>query len=737
MADPTLTSPSLPESAPDSNLGTKSLSEPNPRKKIWDDFRTRAESCKTYRRKLIANWTTSIDFRRGKPFNSQTDDDRIAVNLDWSLTKTKQAALFSQVPQVRVNHSPQTVQAPPWLHGFEQRLNETLSISGIESAMDECLPDVINAAGIACILVSYESISEMKDVPAVDPSLAPDGVMPDGSPIPMTQVPHVLDHRYLVSRISPSDMLWPINFTGSDLDNAPWVGRTGRITKTQAMKQFNLPENHKVFTSGDEKSTMDKLTLDMDRDKVAADDMVAFDEIFYKSFLYDADTKSYDAIHHLIFLGGEDEPILDEPWKGQSIKPDTNSITGSLKFPLRFLTLAYITDEVIPPSDSAIGRYQVNEINKARGQIMMQRERSIPVRWFDVNRLDKSIQFSLMRGTWQHMIPVQGNGANVLGEVAKAAMPQEDFAFDKIAKADLSEEWSVGPNQLGSGRDVDTKGEGDIIEQNFRTRISRERAKVGKFFCTIAEVLGGLMCISESLESFGEGFDPAFSKILSFSILADSTVLLDSNQRLKKLIEFVNFGAKSGWVVLEPVLKEIATLSGLDPNLVIKPPAPKPPTEPNISLRFTGIEDMSNPLALAFLINSGQAPSEQQIEQAKKMIDMSTITPQPIPPAVQGPPGPDGTPGKPVGGDLKFTPNLPRLEPIPQPPPEQGPGGPGGPPGAPNQAQGSPAMPPHRPQPPIKPPAPPEVGHAHPDWSGMPRINKRTEGEGGGDPNVK
>jgi hypothetical protein len=68
-------------------------------KKINDEFRTRIDACKQYRRKLIPNWTTNIDWRRGKPFSSQADSDQIAVNLDWTLTKSKQAQLFSQVPQ--------------------------------------------------------------------------------------------------------------------------------------------------------------------------------------------------------------------------------------------------------------------------------------------------------------------------------------------------------------------------------------------------------------------------------------------------------------------------------------------------------------------------------------------------------------------------------------------------------------------------------------------------------------
>src|SRR3972149_2870069 len=49
------------------------------------EFKQRIETCKQYRRKLVANWTTNIDYRRGKPFASQTDEDTIAVNIDWGM----------------------------------------------------------------------------------------------------------------------------------------------------------------------------------------------------------------------------------------------------------------------------------------------------------------------------------------------------------------------------------------------------------------------------------------------------------------------------------------------------------------------------------------------------------------------------------------------------------------------------------------------------------------------------
>lgn len=662
-------------------------------KKRNDDFLAKIDVCKSYKQKLILNWATNIDFRRGKPFTSQSDDDAVAVNLDWSYTKSKQASLYSQNPKIRVNHPPET--DLPWVAAYERKLNDLMLAGGLESAMDECMPDCINAAGFGAVMVSYEAITEDKQVPKMDMSMLPPEVaaealktgMLNGQKLEMDTIPEVKDKRYIVERFSPSDYLFPLSFAASNFDKAPWQGRSGRINWTEAVQRFKLKEKDKAKILGDDRTTLDKLTNDIDKERETTD-IVSFDEIFFKEFQFDAEAKSYSTIHHLVFVTGLKEPVIDEPWKGQKIDPATGAITGSLKSPIRVLTLTYISDETLPPSDTAIGRPQVNEINKSRTQMIKQRERSLPVRWFDVNRVDPTIQQALMRGTWQNMIPVQGEGSRILGEVARAVMPPEDFTFDNIAKSDLTNSWTIGPNQMGSGADVETKGESTEISSNFQTRVGRERAKVAAFVVGIAEVLGGLMCLFEDHASFGEGFDPAFSAQLQYSILADSTVLVDSNQRLERLNTFVNVYAKTGFVSLEPVLKEIATLTGLDPNLVIKAPEPPPPPEPNVSLRLSGAEDLMNSLVLAFILGKGQAPTAELIEQAKALIQSAvTPPPPPAPPQV----GPDGQPIP--AGQEGLPPGV----------------GPDGQPIAPQEA----------------PPVP--VGEAYPDATVLPKITKRSD----------
>jgi hypothetical protein len=117
-------------------------------------------------------------------------------------------------------------------------------------------------------------------------------------------------------------------------------------------------------------------------------------------------------------------------------------------------------------------------------------------------------------------------------------------------------------------------------------------------------------------------------------------------------------------------------------------------------------------MALAFMIKSGQAPDAQAIEQAKALIQQSVVPPQPPPGVDQsGMPSPLGAPpmgmGTPQLGGLK--PSTPPGAPLsgpPVPPP-----GPGVPPGTPTP-----------------PPQPPKIGEAHPNWTAMTKLDKRTDG---------
>ena len=623
-------------------------------------WKARIEKCKTKRRRLITDWTINIDYRRGKQFDADSDYDRIAVACDWSMTKSKQSQLFSQVPKI-VSTAKQKAYAPA-APIFGKVVNDQLTAAGVGVAMDECLPDAINAAGIAAVIVAYESRQAPKEVPSLDPAKLPpelQSMLAMGTyQIPMETIDAVIDERFTINRISPADLLWPIEFTGSDYDKAPWVGRSGRMTWSEAKAAFGLTDEQKNLVVGDTRTDVDKLTPSMSDDASGQEDdeTVSFDEIFYWRYRFLADEKYYKAIQRVVFVKGIDAPVVDEPWAGQRFDENLGGYIGSCRFPIRVLTLTYISDECIPPSDSAMIRPQVDELIKSRGQIMKQRDHSIPVRWFDVNRIDATIQTQLMQGDYQGFIPTNGDGTRAIGEVARSSYPRENFQFDSVIKNDMNEALGMGPNQQGtpmaSGEHSAT--EAGITQENFQTRIGYERAKCVNFFIGIADVMAGLVVlygdfempdISEEDQQKLMLWDrERINHAIAFTVRADSTVLLSAGQRTERLMNIINTFGKSGMINPQSLIDEVLSLADIDPATVMVEPKEPPKDQPKISYNFKG-EDLNNPMVVAVLVEGGMAPSIESLEAAKKM--MMAVQ---IPPAAP-PPDPNAAPPAPAGPD--------------------------------------------------------------------------------------
>lgn len=619
----------------------------------WAMWRQEIAACKTIRKDLIPDWSLNVDYRRAKPFATDSDQDRVQVTYDWAATKAKQAQLFSQVPEARLTHKTDTFKnAAPM---FARKINNELKEARVGVAMDEKLPDCINAAGFGVHLIAYEAKTEMRDVPTVSPDVAK-AMTSQGQPVPTKQMEAVLDSRYVIARQSPADFLWKVQFTGSDFDDSPWIGNSGRKTWSDATATWPklTPEDKTAVCGGDSRNSADLIAgveaggnTSLSKDQ----DLVEYDQMFYWRHLYHPEETNYRAIHHLVFVKGKNEPVVDEPWKGQKLVPAADGsmkLRGARKFPLRVLTLTYLTDESLPPSDSAMGRPQVNELNRSRSQMVKNRQYSQPLRWFNVNLVDPQVQTQLMRDTWQGMIPMNGSGDKALGEISRAAYPSEDNYFDSVAKADLRSTWQI-EDAVGEGPQIRSAEEARNRQSNFQTRIGYERARCAADFVSTAEVLAGLISLygqftPEELATLAPGMTQAdLSDCFAYNVRADSTLLVDSEQRIERLMRFLNMTAKSGFVDVAPVIAEVAELTGLDPAVVLHNPTDKGPDPLNISMRLSGAADLHDPLVIAMLMKDGQLPNADLINQAKLLL--ASLQDQPTPPT----PGAPGAPAGPGG----------------------------------------------------------------------------------------
>lgn len=688
--------------------------------------------CKRKRKNLVYEWAINVDYARGKPFDQESDSDRVYVNVDNSMARRKAAQIASQLPEARLTPKKgKEQQVGPLLGQFAARLNDEIRKACIGDALFETAKDAINAAGFGAVLCGYEARTQMRKTLQPDPkTFTPDqqaglqaaGQLEDDQAqellgaygISITEVPFVTSSRFYGDRISPSDFLWPLEFERSNFDKAPWLGHDGRMSWADAKVAFKLTDDEKEKVSNKRNASELNLRNDAGHSSDASEDIVEYSELFYWRAHFDPDEPCLDCIWRIVIIDGLDRTPVHGPWEGQKKRADGRYV-GATKLPLRVLTLDYVSDDPIPPSDSAVSRPQINELIRSRTQMVQQRERSLPLRWHDVNRLDPLTSSNLTRGTWQASIPVKGDGSRVIGEVARANYPGEDFEFDRIIKSDVQESWGVDNNQLGmfaSGRR--TASEAKVVQANFATQTGFQRARVGAFFCGIAEVIAGLVALygddlpqppapqppaapqgpqgpptpgAAPAAPVAPGASPAaapqgpppldvreISTMFDYNVLPDSTVLLDANQRADQLMDTLNMVGKSGFVNPEPIIVEILQCKGIDPSRVMIQPDTKKEEPPNVSYRFSG-EDMLNPMVVSFLMN-GHLPNPQELQAAITLIKS----------AVAQTAGMQPTPAMPGGAST--TPN---------------PGGGGGP---------HPAMPP---------------ADARPEWQTMPTVNKRND----------
>lgn len=650
-----------PTAAPDA-VKDESLSD----KEVASYFKSRIEAAKRNRKRFAEEWKTNVELRLGRPtalytggVTVETGDQKNAVNPDWALTKTKTANLFSQVPMVQGTH--ENKEYAPAVPMFMKELNFQIGEkrANVAVPMEEVLNDVVNAAGVGGVVVGYAARFHTKMVPdkeaaktITDPAVLQQ--MEQTGLIKLIPTKEVTDYRFFATRLSPTSLLWPAEFKGSDFDNSSWLGYQDRMSWGEAKSEFKLNDADKETVLGASDTATSEENLQENQESRSTGDLrdVRFTRIYYWRYRLDPEEPSFSCIWQIAWVEGKPDPVLHEQWHGQELDPATGQYIGARRFPLRVLTLTYITDNPVPPSDSAAGRPQVNDMRRSRAQMFMNRDRSRPLRWHDVNRIDPEIAATIMRGTWQNSIPVNGDGTRVMGEVARASYPAEDMSFDQQTKADLMEMWQIGPNQLSqtSGGDT-TKGEAEIVQANFATRIGQERARVATFFLGIVDVIAGLVALYSDYPSLTpqerdqmmQVWNPKqLSHELVLKVRPDSTIVLDSTQRTQRLSSFLNLTAKSGYVNVLPIITEMAELAGLDPTEVIKQPQPPPPDEPTISYRFSGKEDLQNPVVMAMLVKAKQAPSPEDMDAAKKILQNNLQPPAPP----QPPPGPPGAPGQ-------------------------------------------------------------------------------------------
>lgn len=560
--------------------------------------------------KEISLWQTNIQRYKGQQPNLPNvgKDDTVVVNADFYNVEQKKDQLFYQTPEVQVApNEPQLSAAAPLVKAV---INNYLGPDEIDAKRltDEVLFDILCPAGVGPTKVGYDRVQVDVTVPTerIDPLTQLPAFDEMGQP-ETTVIKKTIWSQYYWRRISPADFRRPVGFLSTRWDEAPWLAFDFKANAETLERDYNIDAK----TVGDLNTT---LTLAGPNDKEFLTTTATGTEIWYKAHVYDVNEKNPERYRRLVIIKGRKgktgSVICHENSPYQVFSENGELLQGMRGNPLHPFSIRVVSDDSFPPSDCTISRNQVDEISKGRSQMMKQRDRNVPVRFFSKTGLRKETVSKLERGDIQAMIGVDGPVLDEnFKEAAQASFPQENFAFNSIAERDVEKLWALGANQLGLQQDTGrTATELNLVQQGADTRLAGDR---GRF---IARYMVGVEKLFALIQMFADheqivpiiGDDGTRrletwdkSKIqgrYAFTIKPDSSQRTNAAEERELTLRAFNVLGNHPMVNSQELLKLVAQKLGLDPTLLInaKPPEPTRDDKPKISINIKG--DDLNPL---------------------------------------------------------------------------------------------------------------------------------------------
>jgi hypothetical protein len=464
-----------------------------------------------------------------------------------------------------------------------------------------------------------------------------------------------------VRRGSPAKLLVPEDFTGSDYNDADWLGFTYFVDDSA----LNWPEGTSAHVSGRPTSILDDERLVRRPWTTSRRQGRKCTKIWYRASKIDSTETNPDKFRLLVLVDGSDDPYKheDSPW--QQFGPDGEQVAGIRGNPIKVLTLRYTSDWRYPASDTQMSRFQADELSKIRTLQMMQKARSIPMRWVDRNRLDPADIAKIATGDIQAIIPVDGPGNELIGVVAQAALPRETSTYGDVIENDIDKTWALGQNSQGVTNDTTkTATELQLIQSNTDVRMDAERGRVLAWFVTVAESIGGLLQQFADMPAYVRvaGQDAAqelqawdkttIAGRFVYDVKPDSSVRVDVAAEKKEALDFYQLTIRdSGFNSMES-RRHLATVYRMDPARMVVQPPPPPPDKPTLSLSLTAA-DLTNPMVCSILQQSGFKMDPAALQQTLAMQSghpgvMQAAVQTPAPPGAGGapppPPAPHGGP---------------------------------------------------------------------------------------------
>jgi hypothetical protein len=510
--------------------------------------------------------------------------DTVSIPQAFSFTETKKPQLFYRVPEVQLTGKRPAADAVAPV--VQKVLNDYLGPEhiNVRIAMAEILFDEICATGYGVVKVGYESATVPVEMPG-EPA-APG--LPPAEP-QIVQVP--VYENYYVRRISPGRLLRPIEFHGLDYDTANWIG----FTFTE-----DVPPNTPGATTTDTKADdqlLSKPAVSAGTGRTVATGV----EIWYRRAAFDPAVKDPQEIAVFVLMDGDDTPREHRPSPLQR-RGQAGKWIGMTGFPVKVLKIRYVSDSADAPSDVSITRNLSDEQSRGRTQLLRARDRKMPTVIYDNTRPGiRELIDKIEHNDSNAFVGVPGDPRDIFHTLDKGSVAQESYNFNDYVERDIEKAWALGSNQQGVNTDsARTATELSLVQEATDTRLAAERDAVTYFFTDkIARNVLGLLQLFATADSFVRIVGPdgavqwqkwnadSIQGEFSFNIKINSQLRPDSAADLKKIMDVVNFSAKSPYVNQMELWRTAMQQWGFDPNRIIRQPDPPKEEGPRLAVSMS------------------------------------------------------------------------------------------------------------------------------------------------------
>lgn len=550
---------------------------------FWTQEITRARDKRT---KLLEKWDAKGNLESYAKSNVKDDRD-INTNKDFSDVERKKAALFYDLPEVAL--IPDVEETPSealLLH--QEFLNSVLGprYMNAKATVLQTEQDALVVIQPALSEIGYLSVTE-----TVQPPAMPGSVL--GLRTPVT-VP--VYERFFWAHLSPRATLLPSDFRSTDYDDAPWIGYDWRKPLSQVRRWLQMPPDW-TPASSDALGRDDKPYFDHGVDDEArTEPMVTGSCIFFRAYLRDATVSHPLVCRQFVWIDGEDEPFEYKTCPYTTIGPDGRLTPDSMPgFQVHPLALRDLTDSAYVQADLTVVSPLTRELNKFRTQMLQRRDGSRNHVLYDTGIVDEDMRAKIERNQAPMMIGVEAGKLaqgkdSIMAQVPTLNLGRESYIGQDIIERDRMGVFGIRPNGVGveDGKDQ-TATEASLAQRNMDARFEQEHQRVLAWFLLGCQKVSALLLKygdRMALEVLGPKKGPMWIQAkqagmftrFRFALVMNSGAYIDTNERMRQVVQIYNMTAKDPQTNRSEVLREMATLAGLNPAkwIVTQPPEKQP-----------------------------------------------------------------------------------------------------------------------------------------------------------------